>query len=214
MIGKRILERQITETLDPKEFEGIPVANINDVMGRLFQMNGIVSMNKRKMVGRAVTAKVGYGDNLYVYRAIETIKPGDVLVVSTNEDYNRAVVGGIIALYLETKGAAGMVIDGAVRDIDELEESEMGVFAASVNSNGPYKFGPGEVNVPIAVGGQVVCAGDYIIGDEDGVIVIPQGHAAEVLKLAKEKFQQEEDLIKQLEETKTMDVSWVYEKTE
>ena len=144
-------------------------------------------------VGRALTIKTRSGDNLMLHKALNMAKPGDVLIVSNDggESY-RSLIGEIMFTYLASTGAAGIIIDGPIRDIDAVRKMEMPIYATGTNPAGPYKEGPGEINVPISCGGISVNPGDIIVMDEDGVIVIPLQEAETVLKNAR-AFQEKDE---------------------
>ena len=129
------------------------------------------------------------GDNLTLHAALNYCQEGDVLVVSNEEDDTRALMGEIMMAYLcYTKKIAGIVLDGPIRDIDEIGNWDFPVYCTGTTPGGPYKEGPGEINVPIACGGVSVNPGDIILADPDGVIVIPRKDAPVILEDAK-KFQ-------------------------
>ncbi|RSM78157.1 DUF1932 domain-containing protein [Kibdelosporangium aridum] len=166
------------------EFTGLAVANIGDARDRMGMLDGGVhAMWKGAQVaGRARTVWVPRGDNLAVHRAIASARPGDVLVVNGGGDTSRALLGELMAERAKRRGVLGIVIDGAVRDVAELEKIGFPAWARAACAAGPYKNGPGKVDVPIAVGGVVVQPGDVIVGDDDGVIVIPAAEAAASLQ--------------------------------
>ena len=120
------------------------------------------------IAGTAVTVRTRGGDNLAILRAFEFCRPGDVMVIDAGGDVTNAVVGGILSFYAASIGTAGMVIDGAIRDVAEIRERTYPVYARGVNHRGPFKDGPGEINVPVSVGGMVVNPGDIVVGDQDG----------------------------------------------
>ena len=192
-VGKRIyLRRELPDPEVMEQFRTIPAANVADCMERSCAMNPrirLVSSPKAQMVGPAYTVKVRAGDNLALHAALNRCGEGDVLVVSNEGDDTRAVLGAIMMAFLYySKKAAGIVIDGPIRDIDEISTWDFPVYCNGTTPGGPYKEGPGEVNVPIACGNISVNPGDIILGDADGVIVIPRKDGAEVLEAAK-KFQ-------------------------
>jgi RraA family protein len=123
------------------------------------------------MVGRALTVRTRSGDNLVVHQALNLARAGDVVVVDGGGDTSRALVGEIMKTIAEQRGAAGFVIDGAIRDAAAFAASDFPCFARAAIHRGPYKNGPGEINVPVSVGGCVVAPGDIVVGDEDGVVV-------------------------------------------
>ena len=154
----------------------LPVAAISDNMHRNTGTGSLPPFHKpvaTTMAGTAVTARSRGGDNLTYLRALEFCRPGDVLVIDAGGDLQNAVAGGILTYYAARIGLAGVVIDGAVRDVAELREREFPVYARGVTHRGPYKDGPGEINVPVSVGGMVVRPGDVVVGDQDGLLSIP-----------------------------------------
>lgn len=141
------------------------------------------------MVGPAYTVKARAGDNLALHAALNRVSEGDVIVLSNESDNTRALMGEIMMAYLYyTKKIAGIVLDGPIRDIDEIGQWDFPVYCTGTTPGGPYKEGPGEINVPISCGEVSVNPGDIILADPDGVIVIPRKDAATVLADAK-KFQ-------------------------
>jgi regulator of RNase E activity RraA len=137
------------------------------------------------LAGVALTVKSRDGDNLMIHKAIDIAQKGDVIVVSNDGGgRNRSLAGGVIFNYAKSKGAEGMVFDGPIRDMDEVSVMDWHVYATGFTPGGPYKTGPGEINVPISCGGMTVYPGDIILGDMDGVIVIPRQDAEVVLKAA------------------------------
>jgi RraA family protein len=152
---------------------------------------------KVTMAGTAVTVRCRGGDNLVVLRAFDHCRPGDVLVVDAGGDLTNAVLGGIMSAGAAMLGLAGVVIDGAIRDVAEIREREFPVYARGANHRGPYKNGPGEINVPVCIGGMIVQPGDIIVGDQDGLLAFPAVDAAAVIDKAlaqqkKEELQMEE----------------------
>jgi RraA family protein len=185
------LEQQLIDS-----FTGIPSSNISDVMYRFFSMRAeIRPYSIYPMLGSAFTLRVPSSDNLLIHYALDLAKPGDVLVIATDGDSNRALMGEIMFTYAKTKQLSGVVIDGAIRDVDCLVGLELPVYAKAVSLMGPYKNGPGEINFPVSCGGQVVHPGDLIVGDQDGVVVVPKADAEIVLALAQEKFREECELL-------------------
>ncbi len=163
-------------------FADIPVAVAGDCMGRSVGAMGLRSYHGGKiMCGQAVTVRVRPGDNLMVHKAMMMAKEGDVIVIDGGGDLTQAVIGGLIRTTALTKKLGGFVIDGAIRDLAEWAEGEVPVFARGHTHRGPSKEGPGEINIPVAVGGLVVQPGDLILGDLDGVIAIPAESAASLL---------------------------------
>lgn len=191
-VGKRIyLKREMPDPEIMEQFKAIPASNTADVMSRNCAMNPriklVSSPKAQMMVGPAFTVKARAGDNLALHAALNFCNEGDVLVVSNEEDDTRALMGEIMMAYLKyTKKVAGIVLDGPIRDIDEIGKWDFPVYCTGTTPGGPYKEGPGELNVPIACGGISVNPGDIILADPDGVIVIPRRDAAQILKDAQE----------------------------
>jgi regulator of RNase E activity RraA len=152
------------------------------------------------MAGTAVTARSRGGDNLTYLRALEFCRPGDVLVIDGGADLANAAVGGILSFYAERIGLAGLVIDGAIRDVAEIRVRDFPVYARGVTHRGPYKDGPGEINVAVSVGGMVVNPGDIVVGDQDGLLAIPPEDAAELIVKARTVLEAEARTIQAMKE--------------
>lgn len=191
-IGNRIfLKRPEGNPELLKSYELLPAANIADTMNRIAVLgNGIKRISAPKkpiMAGFAITVKARAGDNLMLHAALDMATENDVIVVSNEGDRSRALMGEIMVAYAHCcKKIAGIVLDGPIRDVDALSTLDFPLFATGSNPAGPFKEGPGEVNTPIAVGGVAVNPGDLIVGDADGVIVVPLGDAEELLVKTKE----------------------------
>ena len=180
----------------PKEtielFRNIPVANIDDNMNRLYAVNAtLVSYNKTPLLGVAFTVKAPAGDNLMFHRALDIAKKGDIIVVDGGGGMDRAFCGEIMVKYAIKRGLGGFVVDGCIRDIDCISKLNFPVYARGASPNGPYKNGPGEINVPISIGGIVVLPGDILVGDADGLVVIRAADAMEIAQKAAEQYNRE-----------------------
>ncbi len=178
------------------EYATVGSAQISDCMARLYGVVGLSPRHKPggpRMVGTAVTVKTRPGDNLMIHKAISMAGPGDVIVVDGAGDLTNALVGELMSMQAQARGIAGFVIDGAIRDADTFAQQDFACFARGVSHKGPYKDGPGEINVAISVGGQVVHAGDVVVGDADGVVFIEAARAADVLQWALKKEAAEVD---------------------
>lgn len=196
-----------------EKFRDIPVANIDDCMGRLAAIDeSIKPVGRSGLVGPALTIKVPAGDNLMMHYAMDLAQEGDVLVIDAGGCTNRAIFGGLMASYLMTKKIAGIVIDGAIRDSREIEEMGLPVYARGVTPNGPWKNGPGEVNTVIHVGGCLVAPGDIVVADQDGVLFVPKNSAAEVLERVSALMAGEAAVMQGIQKNGTMDRPWVMEK--
>jgi RraA family protein len=171
-------------------FRTVVTPHISDNMSRSC---GVVGLHRYstggKLVGTAFTVKTRPGDNLMIHKALDLIRSGDVLVVDGGGDLNNALVGELMKMYAETRGVRGFVIDGAVRDVASF--GDFPCYARGINHRGPYKDGPGEINVPVAIGGLVIHPGDIVVGDEDGVVAVSPAIAGEVLELARKQAARE-----------------------
>lgn len=176
---------------------GLPSSVISDVMGRLVGTSGLSLVNRTNLTvcGVAVTVKVRAGDNLLIHKALDMLRPGDVLVVDGEGDVSRALVGEIMMTSAIVQNAIGFVIDGAIRDSEAFEEHKFPCWARGVNLRGPYKDGPGSINSPVTVGGMLVNPGDIIVGDADGVVAVPAVEALLVGKKAHDKVLDEQKMI-------------------
>nr|WP_067293978.1 methyltransferase [Marinobacterium profundum] len=189
-------------------------AILADVNGRRGAMNGRIQglSPKMKMAGPAFTVEVRPGDNLMIHAALALAKPGDVLVIDGKGDLSAALMGTIMMTQAETLGLAGVIVDGAVRDAEEIREMGYPVFAAGTNPNGPTKLVPGRVNWPVSVGGVTVRPGDLVVADFDGVVVIEKEKAEGLLPLAAKKHADETARIEGIKSGKQLRPSWL-EKT-
>lgn len=213
-VGKRIyLRREMPDPRIMAQFKTIPASNTADVMNRSCAMNPRIRLVSRPrdqmMVGPAYTVKGRAGDNLTLHAALNLCQEGDVLVVSNEEDTTRALMGEVMMAYLRyTKKIAGIILDGPIRDIDEIGKWDFPVYCTGTTPGGPYKEGPGEINVPISCGGISVNPGDIILADPDGIIVIPRQDAAAILEDAK-KFQAADEKKLAAAKDGTANRSWV-----
>lgn len=181
--------------------QGIPVAVISDNLDRLPGPVGLRAFHRSgALLGRAVTVKTRAGDNLAVHQALELIQPGDVLVVDGGGDVSRALVGEILKAIAESKGCVGFVIDGAIRDSATFAASDFPCYARAVIHRGPYKLGPGEINVPVSIGGSVIQPGDIVAGDEDGVVSFAPDRLAELSRAVRAQLQRESEILQSIRE--------------
>lgn len=144
------------------------------------------------VVGPACTVRTRPGDNLAVHKALDIARPGEVLVVEAGGAVDRAILGALMGFYAKQRGLAAIVVDGAVRDRNDLDAKAPPVFARGLCQLGPYKDGPGELRCPVSVGGLVVHDGDLIVADEDGITAVPRDRVDEILELAEAKASDEQ----------------------
>ncbi|MDQ0206139.1 RraA family protein [Alkalicoccobacillus murimartini] len=195
-----------------QSFAGIPAANIGDGINRTFCMNSrIRPYNRVPLLGSAFTVKARAGDNLLLNKAIDMAEPGDVIVVDGGGELSNALLGEMMITWANNRNIAGFIVDGAIRDADDIAEMTIPVYAAGVSPAGPYKDGPGEINVPISCGGVTIHPGDIIVGDGDGVVVIQSEDAPVVLEKAKAVIQTEKAMMESIQNG-TWNRSWVDEK--
>ena len=181
-------------------FEGIPTTCISDSTKGLYNIDSVICPLKEsyKLAGRAFTVKMPVGDNLIVLKAIQEAKPGDVLVIDAKGDRYRAVVGDLFVGLAKTLGIQGMVIDGVIRDIVGVKDLDFPVFCKGTTIAASLKGGFGEINVPISCGGVAIYPGDMIVGDENGVLVVPQAEEEKIWKLAKKQQEQDDEKEKRI----------------
>ncbi len=182
----------------------VSAPNISDAMYRKGAMRGILPINLgTKIVGRAVTVQTFSGDWAKPVEAIDQAGPGDVLVINNGSNYI-APWGGLATLSCKIRGIEGVVIDGAVRDVDEIRALKYPVFSSAIQPNAGDPKGMGEINSEITCGGQAVKPGDYIVGDESGVVVIPKERAYEIARRAKEVEKMESRLYEEIRRGRTL----------
>jgi len=190
-------------------FAGIPVANIADNMNRLACIDAkIRPMNKAPLLGTAFTIKTRPGNNLLLHKALDMAQPGDVIVVAAQGGIENAITGELMITWAKERGIAGLIIDGAIRDVDAVSKMDIPVYAAGITPKGPYKDACGEINVPVSCGGIVINPGDILVGDADSVVVIDPKDAEELLVKAKEVVAKEAVFIKEIRAGK-WDRTWV-----
>jgi RraA family protein len=175
-------------------------AIISDNLDRLPGAIGIRPFHRvtEAMAGPALTVRVAAGDNLAIHKALDLVKPGDVVVVDGDGDTSRALVGEIMMTIAQVRGAAGFVINGAVRDLNAFVQAGFPCFARAAIHRGPFKNGPGEINVPVSIGGLIVAPGDIVVGDDDGVVAFPQAIAADLLEAVHGQEAREADILRSI----------------
>ncbi|MEY2770906.1 MAG: hypothetical protein RIQ38_1325 [Pseudomonadota bacterium] len=185
-------------------------AILADVAGRRGTMHGrIRALRPRmKVAGPALTVEVRPGDNLMIHAAISLARPGDVLVIDGKGDQTSALMGTIMMTACRQLGLAGVIVDGAVRDSLEIDEMDFPVFSVGTNPNGPTKNIGGRIGHPISCGGVSVQAGDFVLADADGVVVIEKDQLAHLIPAAHKKVEDEAKRIAQIQQGNTA-ASWL-----
>lgn len=185
-------------------FQTVSTPNISDAMHRKGAMRDIHPINPgTKIVGSAITVQTFAGDWAKSVEAIDQGGPGNVIVIYNGSNYI-APWGGLATLSCKNKGIEGVVVDGAVRDVDEIRAMKYPVFASGITPNAGEPKGMGEINAEITCGGQTVRPGDYIVGDESGVVVIPKERAYEIARRAKMVEENESRLYEEIRRGKTL----------
>jgi 4-hydroxy-4-methyl-2-oxoglutarate aldolase len=178
---------------DYAAFAALGVATVHEAAGRA----GIVDLPLTRVVpgsraaGPARTALCAPGDNTMVHALVAHARPGDVLVLTSAEPAPIAFVGDLLATQAQAQGVAGILVDGAVRDLDELAELGLPIWARFVRAQGATKGGIGKLDVPVVVGGADIRPGDLVVMDGDGVVVVPSDRIEEVLPAARERAERE-----------------------
>lgn len=185
-----------------EQFRKFPTGNVCDANGKAGNMDaGIKPIDtKSKLVGPAVTVRAFPGDNLLYFKAMEEAAPGSVLVIDARGYVSAGAMGDMMVTACIAKGIAGVVLDGACRDANDIEESGFPFFTRGLNPGGTVKESVGPINTTIQCGGVMVSPGDLIVGDRDGVVVVSQAKVPEVLSRAQAIFDKEttiRELLKQ-----------------
>nr|WMD00098.1 RraA family protein [Aminobacter niigataensis] len=212
-IGFRVLARSHKISSDLVEkFRELPVANVSDGMQRLYAGGARLRPMHAGgfLAGPALTVRVPAGDNLMLHKALQMIEPGDVVVVDAAGETRNAITGELMMDIAKNKGAAGVVIYGAIRDSGYFATRNFPIYACGVTHRGPYRNGPGEINVPVSVDGMLINPGDLVIGDEDGVLCVPYAEADEIYRAGKAKLASE-TMARALTESGKLDKPWIDE---
>jgi 4-hydroxy-4-methyl-2-oxoglutarate aldolase len=192
---KHVVVRRF-ERADPEVLAGlgeIDAATLHEAIGRRGSLGvGLRPIQQGvRIVGSAVTVSSHPGDNLMIHAAVETCRPGDVLVVANTAPSTHGMFGELLATSLMARGVIGLVIDAGVRDTDALREIGFPVWSAHVSVQGTVKATPGAVNVPVVIGSQPIAAGDVVCADDDGVVVVAREEAAWALEQSRARIAKE-----------------------
>lgn len=175
-------------------FSNVSTATLSDAMGRHGALSSVIRplYEGIRMVGSALTVLCFPGDNIMTHKALQMVEPGDILMIDDG-DYDTGCFGHKSALNARSRGGAGVVASGSVRDAAMLRHDRFPTFSRSVSPRAPQKNTPGSINVPVQIGGIVICPGDIIIGDDDGVVVVPLAMAGAILEKAKFRDRKEQE---------------------
>jgi regulator of RNase E activity RraA len=143
-----------------------------------------------------------------IHKALTMAQPGDVIVVDAGGDLTNALFGEIMMAIAIKNGVVGVVLNGAVRDSEEIGEGHFPIYAAGVTHRGPYKDGPGEINVPIAMDGMLIRPGDLVLGDADGLLCVPYEDAETLLAATHKKMEQEKQMMADIAAGR-LDTAWI-----
>jgi regulator of RNase E activity RraA len=182
-------------------FSSLPVSNISDNLDRAVGAVGLRPFATRtRLAGRALTVRTAVGDNLFIHKALDKVFPGAAIVVDGGGFDGRALIGEIMVAIARSRGAVGFVIDGAIRDAGPIALGDFPVFARSSIHLGPYKNGPGAIDVPVSVGGMIVNPGDFVVGDADGLVAFPLDIARDLLAATKKQATKEAGMLRSVAE--------------
>jgi len=201
-VGFRILPRRDTDRALVALFEGLPASIISDNLSRMTGAFGLAPYHRPgvQLLGTALTVRTRPGDNLMIHKALQLGRPGDVLVIDGGGTIERALFGDIMKNVAKMRGFTGVVIDGAIRDAAAYREDSFPCYARGVCHRGPYKDGPGEINVPVCIGGMAVNPGDIVVGDQDGLLAFAASEAALLIECARAQHAREEATMQAIRE--------------
>ena len=177
-----------------EQYKSVPTTAISDAMDGLNNLHSSIKPLKDtyKISGRALTVKMPIGDNHCVLKALDAAEPGDIIVIDAKGDLSRAVAGDFVLGMAKALGIGGFVVDGAIRDLEACKALDFPIFCKGTTIAASNKAGIGEINIPISCGGVSIEPGDIIVGDCDGVTVVPREKAEKVLADSLEKIKKDE----------------------
>jgi 4-hydroxy-4-methyl-2-oxoglutarate aldolase len=176
-----------------EQLQSFGAATVHEAMGRTGLMKPYLRpiFSGASIAGNAITVLVHPGDNWMIHVALEFCKPGDMMVVAVSADCTDGMIGDLIATSMMAHGVKGLVIDAGCRDVAELKAMRFPVWSRAISAKGTIKATPGLVNVPVICAGALVSAGDVVVADDDGVVVVPQTKAASTVAAARERVERE-----------------------
>ena len=185
--------------------KSLPTSILSDSMGRVNAMMAEIKpiTENISMAGPAVTVQCMVGNNTIIHRAIYVAQAGDILVIDAKGHKDTAIWGYIMTKAAMYRGIKGVIIDGSIRDVKENRETGFPIFCRGITPGGPHKGSGGNINVPIKCGGVAISPGDFVVGDDDGVVIVPKHATKGVLIDAKIRVKTEEKWLKGLEEGRT-----------
>jgi regulator of RNase E activity RraA len=184
-----------------EELGRVPTSILSDCLDRFGALRGLTAVGpSRAFAGTAFTVEEIEAGNLMSHLALKYVQPGDVLVLDGKGVTTRAGWGGLQTFAALKKGVAAVLVDGAVRDVDDIHRYGLPVYCRAVSPAGPHKGWGGHVNRPVQCGGAVVQPGDVIVGDADGLVVVPRGRAAAVLEKARARMKVEQEWFRRVEQ--------------
>ena len=182
-------------------FRDVPTGNVCDAMDRFGALDYRIQALApgMRLCGPALTVRTRPGDNVALYKALEVAQPGDVLVLATYEYLTASTFGDLFVRGAKLKGIAGIVSDGLCRDAREIREVGLPVFVRGTSPASPFKDGPGEIGGAVSIGGAAVQAGDLVVGDEDGVVIVPRRDLERTVERLKAVRKKEDEALARVE---------------
>jgi regulator of RNase E activity RraA len=202
------INRPPRDLVDP--FKEFGTTNVVDSLGRFGAMDYTIKplIPGVKLVGTAITVRSRPGDNLLIYKAIELAEPGDIIVIGNYSYETSSTWGDITSMMARARGIAGVVTDGLARDIAGIREVGLPIFARGLIPNSPMKDGPGDINIPVSCGGVIVNPGDVVVGDDDGVVVVPKALAESTIAKTRDLLAKEAKTMQNIREGRVIP-DWV-----
>jgi 4-hydroxy-4-methyl-2-oxoglutarate aldolase len=188
-----------------EQIAAFPTATLHEAMGKYGALpSGIKPISaEMRVCGTAVTVQTMPRDNMMLHRAIAAAGEGDVIVVHTSDFWEAGYWGEIMAVASRARGIAGLVIDGCVRDAEPITALGFPVFSRGLCIHGTTKFGKGTLNEPITIGQVTIQPGDIVVGDRDGVVIVPKGKTAEAIEKARAREEKEARVMERLRNGET-----------